>query len=119
TQAALIDLADINKAIYSIAIEACWELSGNGKNAAVVKRAFAYAERSKALLLRLAANNMLVDAQKGASDTVATRDHDFRKRIGALNLQYLNSGRKDSLLTLLSSTMEQYRGFQDSLKASG
>lgn len=118
TQAALIDLADINKAIYSIAIEACWESSGGGKDAAMMERAFAYAEMSKALLLRLAANNMLVDEQGAGTDPIAKRDYIFRSRIGTLNLQYLNSGRKDSLLMQLSSTMEQYRTFQDSLKLS-
>jgi len=119
TQAALIDLAGTNKEIYSIAVEACWELSNEGKDDAYLEQAFGYAERSKALLLRLAANNMLVDAQGGGTDTLVMRDHAFRKRIGALNLQYLNSGRDDSLLTLLSATMEQYRDFQDGLKKSG
>ncbi|SEK17817.1 CHAT domain-containing tetratricopeptide repeat protein [Parapedobacter koreensis] len=114
TQAALIDLAAINKKIYSVAIEVSWELANGDQS--YLERAFAYAERSKALLMRLAANGMLVDAQQTEKDIVARRDHDFRRRINTLNLQYLNSRRDDSLLTLLSATMEGYRVFQDSLK---
>ncbi|WP_353125474.1 CHAT domain-containing tetratricopeptide repeat protein [Parapedobacter pyrenivorans] len=116
SQAALIDLAGVNKEIYSMAVEACWELAEKEKDQRYLARAFGYAERGKALLLRLAANNMLVDAQGGETDAVETRDRDFRTRIGVLNLQYLNGGRDDSLLTLLSNAMERYRDFQDSLK---
>ena len=119
SQAALIDLADMNKQIYAMAVDACWELSAEGKHPRYLELAFGYAERGKALLLRLAANNMLVDAANVDRDTVEMRDQDFRTRIAALNLQFLNNGRSDSLLALLSATMEQYRGFQDSLKHAG
>ena len=119
SQAALIDLADANKKIYSVAVEACWELADDGKHPRFLELAFGYAERGKALLLRLAANHTLVDAQHARVGAVEMRDMDFRARIGALNLQFLNNGRSDSILTLLSATMEQYRDFQDSLKHSG
>ncbi len=119
TQTTLIDLADTNKEIYSIAMEVCWKLSDAGNNLAYMERALGYAERSKALLLRLAANNMLVDAQNQEKDPVAQLDHDFRRQINTLNLQYLNSSRDDSLLTQLTTTIEKYRIFQDSLRKSG
>lgn len=119
TQATLIDLADNNKEIYSMAIEACWKLADPGKNQVYMERAFAYAERSKALLLRLAANNMMVDTQNQEKDPIAQLDYDFRRQINILNLRYLNSNRDDSLLTQLTSMTEKYRIFQDSLRKSG
>lgn len=119
TQAALIDLADVNKRIYSYAMQACWEMSRHGKDEAFNIRGFGYAERSKALLLRLAANNMLVDASSMAKEASTQRDRVFRSRITALNQQYLNSARNDSLLTLLSAETERYRVFQDSLRSAG
>ncbi len=119
TQAALIDLADVNKQIYASAIQACWEMSDHGKNEPFNVRGFGYAERSKALLLRLAANNMLVDASSKAKGITAQRDRAFRSRITTLNQRYLNGARNDSLLTLLSAETERYRLFQDSLRSSG
>ncbi|MFB2119430.1 CHAT domain-containing protein [Parapedobacter sp. 2B3] len=116
SQAALIDQADINKAIYSIAMEACWTLSDDATSGPFMRKAFAYAERSKALLLRLAANGALVDASQSDDGKATSRDRAFRQRINTLNLQYLNSNRDDSLLHLLSVTAEKYRLFLDSLK---
>ncbi len=116
SQAALIDLANTNKTIYSMAIEACWVLAEEGRLDRYTRKAFRYAERSKALLLRLAVNGLLVDGQVHDSTAVGARDRAFRQRIDALNLQYLNGSRSDSLLALLSATTERYRLFQDSLK---
>lgn len=119
TQAPLIELAEVNKETYSIAIEACWTISGQGKGQKLLERAFGYSERSKALLLKLVANNMLVDAQNGNQEPTARKDQEFRRHLNAVNLQYMQAERKDSLLTLLTNKMEQYRVFKDSLKKSG
>ncbi|MGV8878126.1 MAG: CHAT domain-containing protein [Sphingobacteriaceae bacterium] len=119
TQAPLAELAEVNKDIYSIAMEASWTLSDDGKHHKMLERAFGYSERSKAMLLKLVANNMLVDAQHADKDPVAFRDRDFRRQLSSINLQYLQAGHKDSLLTLLTAKMEQYRLFMDSLKRSG
>ncbi len=120
SQASIIQQADLNKEIYAIGIASCWVLSGKGKNKVYTEKAFAYAERSKALLLRLASNNLLVDAASHKKDEIGIRDHDFRTRINSLNEQYLNSpNNNDSLLRLLTIVMEDYRLFQDSLKKSG
>ncbi|RYY38066.1 MAG: CHAT domain-containing protein [Sphingobacteriaceae bacterium] len=119
TQASLVELAEVNKAIYSIAVEACWGLSGAGKNKGLLARAFSYSELGKAFLLKLAANNMMVDAEQVKSNPTAKQDKQFRAQLSALNLQYLRADDKDSLLTLLTAKMEQYRIFQDSLKRAG
>lgn len=119
TQATLSELAEVNKSIYSLAIESCWSLSSSGKDQNMLMRAFDYSERSKALLLKLVSNNMLVDAIGNGRDPIAQKDQAFRAQLNALNLQYIEAGHKDSLLSLLSATMEQYRLFQDSLKSAG
>lgn len=120
SQASLIEQADMNKKLFSIGIESCWALSGEGKDTHYLEKALDYAERSKALLLRLASNNLMVDASRGADDAVAARDHGFRTRINSLNEQYLNTTTgSDSLLRILTMTMEGYRSFQDSLRQSG
>lgn len=120
SQAALVDLADANKRIYALAIEASWALSGEGQNPAYNAMAFSYAEQGKALLMRLTTNSMLLDqAQTGTASADLQRDQAFRQRISALNAQYLNSNRNDSLLAQLSAGMEDYRLFQDSLKMAG
>ncbi len=120
TQASLIEQAQLNKKIYAIGITTCWELSGRGKDVVYLERALGYAERSKALLLRLASNNLMVDASRDAGDGIAKRDHDFRKQINSFNEQYLNATHEsDSVLRLLTIAMEDYRRFQDSLKKSG
>jgi CHAT domain-containing protein len=119
TQASLVDLAAVNKQIYGMAIEACWQLSANGADVNIMRKAFEYSEASKAFLLRLAANNLLVDAFNSGKDGISSRDHAFRKRIGELNAQYLNEQQTDSVLHLLTTTIEAYRVFQDSLRHSG
>ena len=119
TQATLVELAEVNKGIYSVAIEACWNLSDAGKDKQIMGRAFDYSERGKALLLTLAANNILVDAQQGNKSPVGQRDKSFRGQLSSLNMQYIRANHNDSLLTLLSTKMEQYRIFQDSLKRAG
>lgn len=120
SQASLIEQADLNKSIYAIGIASCWRLSDMGSDKTYTAKALEYAERSKAMLLRLASNNLMVDASRSGEDKIANRDHTFRTRIGSLNDQYLNTEHgSDSLLHLLSFTMEDYRQFQDSLKQSG
>lgn len=117
SQAALVDLADANKRIYALAIEASWALSGDGNNPVYNELAFSYAEQGKALLMRLATNSMLLDQeQTGTGSVEFQRDQAFRRHISTLNAQYLNSDRNDSLLNQLSASMEDYRLFQDSLK---
>ncbi len=120
SQAPLVEQADVNKQLFSLGIEACWALSASGADAKYLEKALEYAERGKALLLRLAANNLMVDAAGGEDDGVAARDRDFRIKVNSLNEQYLNAaGASDSLLRLLTVAMEGYRLFQDSLKRSG
>jgi CHAT domain-containing protein len=120
SQASLIEQADMNKKLYSLGIQSCWVLSGEGKDKHYLEKAFDYAERSKALLLRLASNNLMVDASRGTSNGAMTRDHNFRMRINSLNEQYINATHQnDSLLRQMTKTMEEYRVFQDSLKVSG
>ncbi len=120
SQASIIEQADLNKKIYATGIESCWRLSGSGNNIGYAEKAFEYAERSKAMLLRLASNNLLVDAASGLKGEIGARDHGFRTRINSLNEQYLNAtNNNDSLLRLLTLLMEDYRLFQDSLKKSG
>lgn len=120
SQASLIEQADMNKKLFSVGIESCWALSGDGENTQYLEKALDYAERSKALLLRLASNNLMVDASRDEGDGIAPRDHAFRARISSLNEQYLNAPQtSDSLLRLLTKNMEDYRLFQDSLKRSG
>ena len=119
SQASLIEQADMNKKLFSVGIESCWALSGEGNGLHYLEKALDYAERSKALLLRLASNNLMVDVARSVDDEIAARDHGFRTRINSLNEQYLNTTQdSDSLLRLLTRTMEDYRLFQDSLKRS-
>lgn len=118
SQATLVDLAGVNKRIFSRAIEACWILSEEGNQLQYVRKAFAFAESSKGLLLKLVSGNILIK-QRIDENPVARRDQWFRKTIHAINLQYLSENRKDSLSGILSSVMKSYRNFQDSVKQSG
>src|SRR5690606_2460945 len=98
--------------------EACWILYEREDNPDWSIKAFEYAERGKALMLRLAANSVLVDAQTDNEKEGSGRY--WRQRISALNAQYLNADtNSDSLLTLLTSSMEAYKLYQDSLQRSG
>ncbi|MGN6416547.1 MAG: CHAT domain-containing protein [Pseudobacter sp.] len=120
TQASLKELAAVHKQLYAVAIETCWELSAAGSRQTMVEKALGYSEQSKALLMRLASNNLLVDLNASGADAISVRDHGFRKRIGELNAQYLNGNRQsDSLLHLLTAAMETYKVFQDSIRRSG
>lgn len=120
TQASVMQLSAKHKGIYNSAIEACWDLYKQTKEVSYLHKAFEYAERSKALLLRLSANNLLADAARAENSREAARDLYWRKRIGSLNAQYLDAGTKnDSLLTQLTAAMEGYRIFQDSLIKNG
>lgn len=120
SQASIIEQADLNKSIYSAGMESCWVLANGRNNSIYAEKAFEYAERSKAVLLRLTSNNLLVDAASNSKDEISNRDHSFRTKINSINEQYLNSTKdNDSLLLLLTLTLENYRQFQDSLKKSG
>ncbi|WP_290797845.1 CHAT domain-containing protein [Flavihumibacter sp. UBA7668] len=120
TQGSVMQVSSNHKTIYNTAIEACWDLYKQSGNFRHLHKAFEFAERSKGLLLRLSANNMLNDVARAESPTETKADLDWRKRIGSLNAQYLDADRKnDSLLFLLTSAMEGYRKFQDSLLKTG
>lgn len=120
TQASLLNLATQHKAIYNTAIEVCWKLHQKKPAEKFAEKAFEFSERSRALLLRLAANNIMVDASRTSKNAAEEKDLNWRKRISSLNTQYLDAGgRNDSLLTLLTAAMEGYYRFQDSLLQSG
>lgn len=120
TQASLLQLAANHKYIYNTAIEACWELYQQQNKPEWLEKAFGFSESSKALLLRMATNNLLIDAARDDKDATANKDLHMRKRISQLNAQYLDAGsNNDSLLSLLTNTMESYSRFQDSLLQSG
>ncbi len=120
TQVTLMQLAGQHRDIYNAAIDACWVLYQKTGHSAYAEKAFEFAERSRALLLRLAANNIMIDASRTGDNAVDKKDLYWRKTISTLNAQYLDAGKKnDSLLTLLSTSMEAYRLFQDSLLQSG
>lgn len=120
TQTSVMQLSARHREIYNSAIEACWELYQKTKQPAYLHRAFEYAERSKGLLLRLSANNMLADLARAENNTNSDRDLYWRKLIGSLNARYLDAETKnDSLLIQLTAAIEGYRKFQDSLIAQG
>ncbi len=120
TQSTLMQLAEEHRSIFNTAINATWDLYQQTNENHYLEKAFEFAERSRALLLRLSANNILVDAGRTPSELYYERDISLRKRISELNAQYLDAGAKnDSLLTQLTSTIETYRVFQDSLIQSG
>lgn len=120
TQASLVKLAGQHKKIYNRAIESCWALYEQTKQVHYLEKAFEFAERSRALLLRLAANNIMVDASHTNKHSTDEQDLYWRKRISLLNTQYQNTDRtSDSLLTLLTASMEAYYRFQDSIIRAG
>ena len=120
TQASLLQLATQHKAIYNAAIEACWALHQKEPSKAYAEKAFEFSERSRALLLRLAANNIMIDVSRNEKNVADGKDLYWRKRISSLNTQYLDAGaHNDSLLTLLTAAIEGYRRFQDSMLQSG
>ncbi|MFB2119436.1 CHAT domain-containing protein [Parapedobacter sp. 2B3] len=118
TQSALIQLANSQKKLYQKALNAAWLLSEKHGRPAYLATAFEVAEMGKGLLLRLAANNLMVDEQLPDNGGGFSLDRQWRSRIGALNARYLNTGGvDDSLLTELTEAMEGYRGFQDSMRS--
>ena len=120
TQASLIQLAADHKSIYNAAIEACWQLHEAEAKGEYLEKAFEYTERSKAMLLRLAANNVVVDAGRRSRSNEEDRDHYWRQRISGLNARYLDTDRhNDSLLVQLTAAMEAYKAYQDSLLRAG
>lgn len=120
TQASLVKLAGQHKKIYNRAIESCWALYEQTKQVHYMEKAFEFAERSRALLLRLAANNIMVDASRTNRNPTDEQDLYWRKRISLLNTQYQNTDKtSDSLLTQLTASMEAYYRFLDSLIRAG
>lgn len=120
TQATLIQLAKQHKEIYNTAIESCWELHQKKQEDHYLEKAFEFTERSRGLLLRLSANNIMIDANRATRNAAEEQDLFWRKRISSLNTQYLDADKKsDSLLTLLTASMEAYYRFQDSMLRSG
>lgn len=119
TQASLIHLSEQHGYLYQAALEACWELASITDDQNYIRRSFEYSERSKGLILLLAANNILVDAVN-ASDASGSRDKFWRDKINRLNTEVLNAeGRNDSVLIALNAALESYKKFQDSLLKSG
>lgn len=119
TQNSMRQLAEQHKKIYNAAIEACWDLEKKHHAKNYLEAAFDFTERSKGLLLRLAANNIMIDASNTHRSAAEKQDLFWRKRISALNAQYLDDGKKsDSLLTLLTASLESYYRFQDSMLQS-
>ncbi len=120
TQHSLVEQSEVNKAIFSAGIDASWEMATIVGGQQYLEKAFILAEQGKALLLRLASNNFMIDGAFGKEDAVIQRDIALRKHISGLNAQYLNAeGETDSLLRLLTASIETYRSFQDSLKRTG
>lgn len=122
TQSALIEQSKRNKRLYGYAVEACWKLAAlkPGEQEGFLERAFIFSEWSKALLLRLASNNVMVDLSANPGDAIARRDRAFRADISNLNEAYLNtSPANDSLLVAMTRKMEAYLAFQDSLRLGG
>ncbi|HRQ49936.1 MAG TPA: tetratricopeptide repeat protein, partial [Agriterribacter sp.] len=91
TQHSLVEQSEVNKAIFSAGIDACWELSNLENKQYYAEKAFMLAEQGKALLLRLASNSFMIDEAMGTGDPVVKRDIELRKRISGLNEQYLNA----------------------------
>ncbi|WP_353124287.1 CHAT domain-containing protein [Parapedobacter pyrenivorans] len=120
TQSALIELAERQKKLYQTALNAAWLLAEEHGRTEYLATAFEFAEMGKAMLLRLAANNLMVDGQAVGRKDGFSLDRQWRSQISALNTQYLNTGgENDSLLTELTKVIEGYRGFQDSVLATG
>lgn len=120
TQSALMQLAAQHKAVYNNAIESCWELHQISNERRYLEKAFEFSERSRGLLLRLSANNILIDANRTVQNEAEEKDLFWRRRIGSLNAQYMDTDRSsDSLLYLLTTSIEAYSRFQDSLLRLG
>lgn len=121
TRQSLTEQSEVNKAIFSMGIDACWELGSDHKNGRqYIEKAFMFSEQGKALLLRLASNSFMIDEAMGSDDAVVKRDVELRKQISGLDGQYLDAeSGSDSLLQLLTTAIETYRSFQDSLKKTG
>ncbi|HRP54564.1 CHAT domain-containing tetratricopeptide repeat protein [Agriterribacter sp.] len=120
TQSSLIEQSESNKQIYASGIDACWILSNIESKQQYVEKAFMFAEQGKALLLKLASNNVMIDDALQDEDAVVKKDIALRKEISSLNEQYLNAeAGADSLLRLLTGVIETYRTFQDSLQKAG
>ena len=120
TQSSLIELAGSQKKLYQAAMDAAWLLADKHGYAEYLAKAFEFAERGKALLLRLAANNLVIDEHAAETGDLFSVDRRWREQISALNAQYLNTGgTDDALLTELTRAIERYRTFQDSVRATG
>lgn len=121
TESSLIEQAALNKEIFSSGIDACWMASRDNKaSREMLEKAFYFSEQSKALLLRLASNSFLVDDAMQTHDEVVQTDIRMRREISSLKEQYYNAEEdQDSMLHVLTSKVEAYKFFQDSLKQIG
>ncbi|MBN7810886.1 CHAT domain-containing protein [Algoriphagus sp. H41] len=116
SQFSLVELAKKQRQIIQKAIDACWDLANVYGEQEYLEEAFFLSELQKGVLLRLAANNMMVDAKADSGDKILARDRGWRERISRLNSEYLNSKESnDSVLNALTQSLEDYRDFQDSV----
>ena len=118
TESSLIEQAALNKAIFSAGIDACWMLAQNTNSSyELLQKAFFFSEQSKALMLRLASNSVLIDDALEAYNEVVEKDIALKRQVSSLREQYYNAEEnQDSLLHLMTSKVEEYKFFQDSLK---
>lgn len=116
TQFSVIELAQKQKKILQKGMDAAWELSDRyGENEYLIT-AFFFSERGKAVLLRLASNNLIMESEEVEGNVLEETDHNFRNKISALNAEYLNSqSTGDDVLKLLTIELEKYGQFQDSV----
>jgi len=116
----LIDLAKKQKRLYQSGIHAAWMLSEKYNESHKLETAFEFAERGKGILLRLAANNLVVDEHASDENDIFSTDRKWRGTISALNSRYLNTGgTNDTILNELSEAIESYKDFQDSVRHLG
>lgn len=119
TQASLLRMSEQHGYLYQAALEACWQLHNLEKTSVYLEKAFEFSERSKALILLLATNNILVDASDSVKISGNT-DKYWRDKINELNTALLNSRQNnDSILIALNTAVESYKNYQDSLIQSG
>jgi len=120
TESTLIDLAKNQKRLYQSGINAAWILAEKYQKPDRLETAYEFAERGKGILLRLAANNLLVDEHAVEDNDLFSIDRKWRGTISALNSRYLNSdSSNDTLLNVLTASIELYRDFQDSVRRLG
>ncbi|WP_198672978.1 CHAT domain-containing protein [Algoriphagus litoralis] len=120
TQASLIELAKKQKDILEEGTHAAWILANHFDQKEELETAFSFAERGKAVLLRLAANNASLDAEQENWSPLMKEDHRHRVELNALTTVYLNADTtKQEQLVNLTQKLEEYQLFQDSAKKLG